>query len=131
PAQVTLCAVGALVSEALAAAGELERAGVGVEVVCLTSPDLIFRAVRARQSLQAGDWWILDRLFAPSTPLPVVGIIDGHPHALAFLGAIRDTPSTSLGVSEFGQSGDIAALCGHYGIDVETIIGAALDLISG
>ena len=39
------------------------------------------------------------------------------------------TPVASLGVTEFGQSGDIGDLYRHHGIDAETIVGAALDLI--
>ena len=42
---------------------------------------------------------------------------------------IRRVPIASLGVSDFGQSGDVPDLYAHFGIDAETIIGAALDLI--
>ena len=34
-----------------------------------------------------------------------------------------------LGVTEFGQSGDLYDLYEHHGIDPETIVGAALDAI--
>jgi pyruvate dehydrogenase E1 component len=52
-----------------------------------------------------------------------------HPHTLAFLGAVAGTPTTCLGVDDFGQSGDVADLYRHYGIDTETIVGAAFDLL--
>ncbi|MCW2997277.1 MAG: pyruvate dehydrogenase, partial [Solirubrobacterales bacterium] len=52
---VTIVAVGAIVPEALAAADELTAAGRPADVVCLTSPDLIFRALQARRGLGAGD----------------------------------------------------------------------------
>jgi pyruvate dehydrogenase E1 component len=58
-----------------------------------------------------------------------VAVLDGHPHTLSFLSAIRRAPIASLGVSDFGQSGDVPDLYAHFGIDAETIIGAALDLI--
>ena len=58
-----------------------------------------------------------------------MGVIDGHPHTLSFLGAARTVPLACLGVAEFGQSGELDALYQHHGIDSETIIGAALDLI--
>ena len=35
---------------------------------------------------------------------------------------------TSLGVQDFGQSGDLTDLYPHFGIDADTIVGAALDL---
>jgi pyruvate dehydrogenase E1 component len=121
-APVTIAAVGAMVPEALAAADEL-----GAEVVCLTSPDLVFRAAQARRGLDEGDDAILDRLFP--APRPLVTVIDGHPHTLAFLGAVHGVPVASLGVTAFGQSGDIAELYRFHGIDAETVIGAALDLL--
>lgn len=58
-----------------------------------------------------------------------MSVLDGHPHALSFLGAVRTTPIACLGVAEFGQSGDVGPLYEHHGIDSETIIGAALDVI--
>ncbi len=60
-----------------------------------------------------------------------MSVLDGHPHTLAFLSAIRCVPIASLGVSDFGQSGDVQDLYAHFGIDAETIIGAALDLTGG
>ena len=60
---------------------------------------------------------------------PIVTVIDGHPHTLSFLGAVQAVPTACLGVANFGQSGDLDDLYEHYGIDVETIIGAALDVM--
>src|SRR5262249_18472623 len=46
---VTICAMGALMPEALDAAGRLDALGFAADVICVTSPDLLFRAVRARR----------------------------------------------------------------------------------
>ena len=59
---VTLVGMGAVMPEVLAAADELEQAGRPVDVVCLTSADLVFRALRARQGLPTADDGILDVL---------------------------------------------------------------------
>ena len=127
---VTLVGMGAIMPEVVRAAELLEEEGnIGADVVCLTSADLVFRAVQARQGFGGGEYWILDELFPPERPLPIVSVLDGHPHALSFLGAVRTTPTACLGVSEFGQSGDVDPLYEHHGIDPETIIGAALDVI--
>ncbi|MDX6618912.1 MAG: pyruvate dehydrogenase component [Gaiellales bacterium] len=126
---VTLVGMGAVLPEVLAAADTLAHAGTRVDVVCLTSADLVFRALQARQGLLEGDHAILDELFPAARRAPIVAVLDGHPHTLAFLSAIRRVPIANLGVSDFGQSGDVPDLYAHFGIDAETIIGAALDLI--
>jgi len=126
---VTIAAVGVLVPEALAAADELAAAGVAADVVCLTSPDLVFRALQARRGVGEGEEWILDELLPAERAAPIVTVLDGHPHTLSFLGAVRNAPSTCLGVGDFGQSGDVEDLYRHFGIDTDTIVGAALDLL--
>jgi pyruvate dehydrogenase E1 component len=129
---ITIAAVGAVVPEAIAAADELDRAGLGCDVVCLTSADLIFRALQARRGLGGGDdadEWILDELFPADRVTPIISVLDGHPHTLSFVAAIRGAPITCLGVADFGQSGDVDDLYRHFGIDAETIVGAAIDLL--
>ncbi len=126
---VTLAAVGVMVPEALAAAEELSAAGTPVDVVCLTSPDLIFRALQARRGVGDGDDAILDELLPAERAAPLVTVLDGHPHTLSFLGGVQTVPVTCLGVYDFGQSGDVEDLSRHFGIDAETIVGAALDLL--
>ena len=97
--------------------------------MCLTSADLIFHALQCRKALREGPDAILDRLFPVERAAPIVTVLDGHPHALAFLGTIRGGPISCLGVDDFGQSGDVADLYRHFGIDFETVIGAAWDLL--
>jgi pyruvate dehydrogenase E1 component len=126
---VTLVGVGAIVPEVLAAAEELTAAGRPADVVCLTSPDLVFRALQARRGLHDGDDAILDELFPVERATPLVTVLDGHPHTLSFLSAVRCAPIACLGVDDFGQSGDVDDLYRHFGIDADTIAGAALDLL--
>ena len=58
-----------------------------------------------------------------------MSVLDGHPHTLSFLAAIRCAPIACLGVDDFGQSGDVSDLYRHFGIDTDTIVGAAADLL--
>jgi pyruvate dehydrogenase E1 component len=127
---VTLVGMGAVIPEVIAAADELEAVGQEVDVVCLTSADLVFRALRARQGLdeRASDR-ILDQIFPVQRAAPIVSVLDGHPHTLSFLGAVRQVPIACLGVDDFGQSGDVDDLYEYFSIDADTIVGAALDLI--
>jgi pyruvate dehydrogenase E1 component len=128
---VALVGMGAVLPEVLAAADELSAAGLAVDVICLTSADLVFRALQARQGLLDGAYAILDLLLPAERRAPIVTVLDGHPHTLAFLSAVRCVPIANLGVHDFGQSGDVQDLYAHFGIDAETIIGAALDLTDG
>lgn len=129
PPAVTLVAMGVTVPEVCIAHDELTAAGIATDLVVLTSADLVFRALRARHGLAGGDPGILDALFPADRAAPLVTVLDGHPHALAFLSAVNDTPIAPLGVDGFGQSGDVDDLYRHFGIDAETILGAAADLL--
>ena len=124
--QVTLVGMGAVMPEVLAAADVL---GEQVDVICLTSADLVFRALRIRAGFgePTTDFDILDELLPPGRAAPLVTVLDGDPHALAFLGAVNATPLTPLGVTRFGQSGDLPDVYEHHQIDAESIVGAALD----
>jgi pyruvate dehydrogenase E1 component len=129
--QVTIAVVGALVPEALEAADELDRLGVPTDVVVVTSYDRLWRAVQAGRGLGTGpsygvDEGILRRLFRPA---PLVTLIDGHPHTLAFLGTVTGTPVTCLGVSTFGQGGGLSDVYRLHGLDAASVVGAALDLV--
>jgi len=128
---ITLVGMGAVVREVLAAADELAAVGLEPDVVCLTSADLIFRAFQTRRGLGNASDVILNVLFPPARRAPIVTVLDGHPHTLAFLGAVSGVPTTCLGVDDFGQSGDVGDLYRHFRIDSVTIVGAALDLIEG
>jgi pyruvate dehydrogenase E1 component len=143
PPAVTLAAAGAIMPEVLAAADELSGAGIAADVLCVTSADLLFRALQAQRGLAGEDDVdrassaaagsaaanILDELFPQSRRAPLVTVLDGHPHALSFLGALSGGQISCLGVHDFGQSGDVQDLYRHFGIDAEEIAGAAFDLI--
>lgn len=128
--EVTLVAVGAITPEVLAASDKLDGMRVRNEVLVVTSPGLLFEALQSRQGVgELVETWILDQLFPTNRSCPMVTVLDGHPHTLAFLASIRSVPSRNLGVSSFGQSGDIDALYRHHGIDASSIVRAALDLV--
>ncbi len=127
-ARVTIAAMGTVVPEALAAAARLHEAGVPADVVCVTSPGLIFEALQARQGRAHGETWILDQLFPQDRATPLVTVLDGHPHTLAFLANIQQVRATSLGVSKFGQVGSVDDVYRYHGIDTDTIVRAALDI---
>ncbi|GAA4601189.1 pyruvate dehydrogenase E1 component [Actinoplanes octamycinicus] len=128
--QVTLVGVGAIMPEVLAAADALAEQGVPAGVVCLTSPDLVFRSFQQRGSRTAGvGGGILDELFPAAQPAPLVTVHDGHPHTLAFLAAARGDRIRCLGVTAFGQSTSLADAYRLHGIDSGSIVDAALTVV--
>jgi pyruvate dehydrogenase E1 component len=127
-ATVTIAAMGALMPEALDAAARLERIGILADVLCITSPGQLYRAVQARQGHGDAESWILDQLLPADRATPMVTVLDGHPHTLAFLANVNRVASTSLGVSNFGQVGSLDEVYKHHHIDTDSIVGAALDV---
>jgi pyruvate dehydrogenase complex dehydrogenase (E1) component len=65
---VTIVAVGAMVTEAVQAAERLAHNGIAAEVVCVISPGLLFDAARARQGLGDAPSWIVDQGSPPTAP---------------------------------------------------------------
>jgi pyruvate dehydrogenase E1 component len=125
---ITIAAMGAVTPEAIAAAERLEALGLPADVVCVTSPDLLYRATRARQGHEQAEAWILDQVFPPERATPLVTVLDGHPHTLSFLATTNQVPINSLGVTQFGQSGSIGDVYRWHGLDCDSIVRAALDL---
>lgn len=127
---VTLVGVGAIMPEVLRAAEVLAESGVDAGVVCLTSPDLVFRSFQQRGRRGAGAGGsVVDELFPAAAPAPLVTVLDGHPHTLAFLAGVRGDRIRCLGVSEFGQSSSLDDAYALHGIDVASIVDAALVLL--
>lgn len=120
---VTLVAMGAVVPEALAAADRLTAIGHDADVACVTSPGLLFEALRAR------DGRVLDAVLPAGRAAPMVTVLDGHPHTLAFLAGVHRVPAVHLGVTAFGQSGDLDDVYRHHGLDADSIVRAALDVL--
>ena len=120
---VHVFAAGAVVPEAVAAARALGAEGVHASVFVVTSPDRLYRGLRAPRPY-------LEELVGPEEEgVPIVSVLDGHSHALAYLGAALGVPQLPLGVDDFGQSGTRADLYRHYGIDAAAIARAARTLL--
>ena len=55
-------------------------------------------------------------------------VLDGHPATLSWLGSVGLHRVQPLGVTQFGQSGDIPDLYRTCGLDVDAILDAAARL---
>lgn len=131
---VTLAGCGAVLPEVLAAADELESEGVGVDVVDVCSPGVLYRDWQDALKRGMATARIPDlpgglRLFRPG--VPVVTVQDASSHQFAWLGSALGVPAASLGVNEFGQSGSVPDLYAAHQLDTGSIINAALGVLGG
>ena len=128
--QVTLVGAGAIMPEVIAASEALTAEGVNAGVVCLTSPDLVFRSFQQRGRRAPGVGGnIIDELFPAQHPAPLITVLDGHPHTLAFLAGARGDRIHCLGVTDFGQSSDLNNAYLLHHLDTGSIIDAALTVL--
>jgi pyruvate dehydrogenase E1 component len=123
------------VPEAVAASRQLEADGIHANVLVLTSPRRAYEGWQAhagpsagRQAAPGDAAGLLADLLLPDEiegEVPVVSVLDGQSHALAWLGSALGVPQVALGVHGFGQSGARHDLYRHYGIDADALADAA------
>ena len=109
---------------ALAPADRLDGLGFGADVLCVSSPDLLFRAVKARRGLGEAGSWILETLRGPWSPCWT----GTRTRWRSWPGSAACPPRISASPA-FGQSGDLADVYRYHGLDADAIIAAALDLV--
>ncbi|ESY56055.1 MULTISPECIES: transketolase [unclassified Mesorhizobium] len=135
-ASVVIAYQGVVASEAIAATGLLAEDRRDVGLLAITSADRLNAgwqaAERARQRGAIGALSHIERLLAPlSRDCGIVTVIDGHPATLAWLGGVNGHRVKALGVEQFGQTGTIADLYRHHGLDTNAIVHAAQAVSAG
>ena len=134
--QVVVAYSGAVAPEAIQAVGLMAEDRRDVGLLAVTSADRLnagwTAAWRARERGLVHARSHIERLFAG---LPrhcgIVSVVDAHPATLGWLGAVDGHRVRPLGVEHFGQTGSIAELYRHYGIDANAIIAAAQAIAPG
>ncbi len=134
--QVVVAYSGAVAPEAIQAVGLMAEDRRDVGLLAITSADRLnagwTAACRARERGLVHARSHVERLLAALPPhCGIVSVLDGHPATLAWLGAVRGHKVRPLGVEHFGQTGTIADLYRHYGIDSNAIIAAAQAIAPG
>ncbi|MFT4116388.1 transketolase [Bradyrhizobium sp.] len=136
-AEVVIAYTGAVAPEAIEATGFIGESRRDIGLLAITSADRLHSGWTAARRLRRDRRGVqhlshIEKLLAP---LPrdcgIVTVIDGHPAALGWLGSVRGHRVEALGVEQFGQTGTIADLYRHYGIDANAIIDAAESLTTG
>jgi pyruvate dehydrogenase E1 component len=138
PGQGTRIAIayqGALAAEAMAAFEELRSEEPAAGLLAITSPDRMHADwLAARRAARRGERVVshVERLLAPLAPdAALVTVLDGHPAAHAWMGAVRGQRVVPLGVDRFGQAGDIPDLYREYGLDADAILDACAQALLG
>jgi pyruvate dehydrogenase E1 component len=135
-AQVIVAYTGAIAPEAIEAVGLMAEDRRDVGLLAVTSADRLnagwTAAQRARERGLVHARSHIERLLA-DVPLHcgIVSVLDGHPATLAWLGAVAGHRTRALGVEHFGQTGSLAELYRHYGIDANAIVAAAQAIAPG
>jgi len=128
-ARIALAYQGPVATEAFAAFEDLLVEEPGAGLLAITSPDRLHAGWRAaqqrRRNGERGALAHIERLLQPLAPgAAIVSVLDGHPAAHAWLGAVRGQRVVALGPDHFGQGGDIPDLYREYGLDVDAILDA-------
>ncbi|MBN9017891.1 MAG: transketolase [Rhizobiales bacterium] len=129
-AELVIAYQGAVAPEAIAATGLLAEDRRDIGLLAITSADRLnagwTAAGRARERGLVHARSHAERLFEKlPAHCAIVTVLDGHPATLGWLGAVAGHRTRSLGVEHFGQTGTIADLYRHHGIDAQGIARAA------
>jgi pyruvate dehydrogenase E1 component len=130
--RVTIAAMGAVVTEAVAATRFLVGEELDANLVVVTSADRLAADIAGRRlgSVRDGRPAPLEHLEGlfpgDHRHAPIVTVLDGASHALSFLGGAFGAPVVPLGSDRFGQTGTIPDLYAAMGIDTPHIVEAAL-----
>jgi pyruvate dehydrogenase E1 component len=135
-ADVVIAFTGAVAPEAIEAVGLMGEDRRDVGLLAVTSADRLnagwTAASRARERGLVHAQSHVERLLGT---LPrhcgIVTVADGHPAGLGWLGSVAGHRVRPLGIEHFGQTGTVADLYRHYGIDANAIVAAAEAIVPG
>jgi len=135
-AQVVVAYSGVVAPEAIEAVGRMAEDRRDVGLLAITSADRLHAgwnaAQRAREAGHADAVSHIETLLADvPNHCGLVTVLDGHPATLAWLGGVSGHRTRALGIEHFGQTGTIADLYRHHGIDARGIVAAAQGLSPG
>jgi pyruvate dehydrogenase E1 component len=133
---VAVAYTGAIAPEAIEATGFMAEDRRDVGLLAVTSADRLnagwTAAGRARERGLTQARSHIERLLAEvPADCALVTVVDGHPLTLGWLGSVAGHRTRALGVEHFGQTGTIAELYRHYGIDAQSIVAAAEKVAPG
>lgn len=129
-ARTVIAYQGTVASEAVRAVAHLGETDPHVGLLAITSADRLNAGWTAAQTARAhgnrAATSHAERLLqAVPRDATLITVIDAHPATLAWLGSVSGMRTRALGVEHFGQTGTIADLYAHFGIDAAGIVRTA------
>ena len=128
-AEMAVVYTGAIAAEAMEAFEQIREDIPGAGLLAVTSPDrlhLDWSAALKSRAKGRREPSHIEKLLAPlGAGASLVTVIDGPPATLSWLGGVKGSRVSALGMDHFGQSGDLPDLYRTYGLDVEAILDAA------
>ena len=133
--EVVIAYQGTVATEAIAAAASLAEGRRDVGILAVTSADRLNAGWQAAQIARIKGRTAQSHIEHLLAPIPrdalLVTVIDGHPATLSWLGAVHGHRTAGLGVEHFGQTGTVADLYRHFGIDRNAILQVVAGLAPG
>jgi pyruvate dehydrogenase E1 component len=124
--EVVIAYQGAVATEAIAAAAALAEGRRDIGILAVTSADRLNAGWQAAQTARINgrkERSHVERLLGDlGRDCLLVTVIDGHPATLSWLGSVHGHRVAGLGVEHFGQTGTVADLYRHFGIDRNSVL---------
>jgi len=128
-APIALVYTGAVAPEAEQAADALRQDFPDLGLLAITSADRLYADWQS-SLLKGGTSHIAALLSQLPRGAGLITMIDAHPSALSWLGGVLGQAVAPLGVTKFGQSGDLPDLYAHHHLDADAVIDAAAALLA-
>ncbi|WP_026440154.1 transketolase [Acidocella facilis] len=133
-ASIAIAYQGPMAAEAEKAFALLREDVPEAGLLAITSPNRLYAGWRAAQrQRRAGEKATshIEDILAPLAPgSALVTVLDGHPAAHSWLGAVRGQRVMALGPDHFGQSGTVAELYREYEMDADAILDACAEALA-
>ena len=136
---VNIFAMGSVTTEAISASDALLEKGIYANVIVVTSPDLLIGHLgfaddynHLKKHLQCNTLFKCKQVTSADliTRIPIVSVHDGEPGLLDNIGSILGAQQKSLAVRKHSKCGRPSDIYKYHGIDKNSIIRAAEDVLS-
>ena len=132
---VNIVTTGVTVPEAVSASEILAEKGIGVTVIQITSPNVLysnwkrgFSGISDSNESSDSESYLHKLIPKSERKRPVISVHDSASHSLSWIGSALGTVQIPLGVDRFGESGRVEELFEAVGISTDSLVETAISL---